>query len=113
MTETLKNELDKLSSLNPITKGDSIFFKKVGQTVTTTSQQYRVIFADYIVKPFEGFDFHTKFNNDIAPPTTIMVGTIEQSTDKMYKFKLSTLDGLKTWEGWCPKKSCRLELYCG
>lgn len=113
MTETLKKELEKLNNLNPIYNNDSVFFKKINNIPNNQNQIFRVIFADYIIKPFEGFDFHTKFNNNIAPPENIMYGEIIQTTEKMYKFKLKTSDGSKHWEGWCPKKSCRLEQYNG
>jgi len=82
---------------------DIIFYKKLNNSV----KKYKVIFEDYIVRPFEGFDFHDKFNHGNTPPSGVMYGIIIKETEKMYYFNLST-DSLESWSGWCPKKSCKV-----
>lgn len=69
-------------------------------------KEIKVSFADYFITGFPGFDFHKKWNNDIAPPCREMYGMIIKETEKMYKFKLHSADMSNMWEGWCPKKSC-------
>ena len=74
---------------------------------STQKEQATFIFEKYIVKPFEGFDFHDKFNNGIAPPDIVMGGTVERETEKMYYINANSPAG--TWSGWVPKKSVRVE----
>lgn len=45
-------------------------------------------FEDYLVSPFDGFDFHTKFNKGINIPLTVMQGRIVRTVGKMYYLKL-------------------------
>ena len=45
-------------------------------------------FEDYLVKPFENFDFHIKFNKGINIPLTVMQGRIIRTVGKMYYVKL-------------------------
>lgn len=82
-----------------------VTFKRNGNQLVDTSNKI-VTFMDYIVKPYEGFDFHKKFNNDVPPPEKVMVGIIEKETERMYYFNLRSEDGTKQWRGWCPRKSC-------
>ena len=63
---------------------------------------------DYIVKPYEGFDFHDKFNGGLPPYQKVMYGKIIKETDKMYQLVARTADGFKIWAGWVPKKSMRI-----
>lgn len=87
-------------------KFNEIVFKSNNNKIIDTSEK-QVIFEEYIIKPFPGFDFHKKFNKNIAPPSKIMFGFILKETEKMYYFKLRT-DKNVYWEGWCPKKSCKV-----
>lgn len=66
----------------------------------------KVIFADYIVKPYDGFDFHERWNNGTPPMQKTMIGEIDSQTQGMLHFNVKTEDGLQSWTGWCPKKSC-------
>lgn len=75
------------------------------QSVGITNE-VKVIFEDYIIKPFEGFDFHDKWNNGIPPYSKVMYGKITKETPKMYYFEVHTDTSTNMWCGWCPKKSC-------
>lgn len=79
-----------------------IFYKNT----SSNGDKVRVTFMDYIIKPFEGFDFHEKWNNNIPPPSKVMFGEIVEERERMYKFKLHPPTSPAIWEGWCPKKSC-------
>lgn len=119
MNDILRKQLDLLGSKDKLVDGKSvgiipnsfseIVFKK--QVTAKSDFEIKVTFADYIVKPFEGFDFHEKFNNGTPPPCKKMFGKIIKETEKMYKFDLQTETGSNKWCGWCPKKSvevCKL-----
>lgn len=73
---------------------------------SSNGDKVKVIFMDYIIKPFEGFDFHEKWNNNVPPPSKEMYGEIVEEREKMYKFRLHPSTSSTIWEGWCPKKSC-------
>ena len=72
----------------------------------TSSSTIKVTFEDYFITGFDGFDFHNKWNNGIAPYDKVMYGTIDKETPKMYYFNLEDQSHMHHWEGWCPKKSC-------
>lgn len=115
MNNIIKQQLNKLKDYPHIVDGtytidipdnfNSIIFKKNNIKSNNTIQ---VIFEDYIIKPFEGFDLHEKFNNGIAPYEKCMYGTIVKETEKMYYFDIHTSDNTKNWCGWIPKKSCKI-----
>jgi hypothetical protein len=117
MNDILRKQLDLLVDREKIIDGKSekeipdsfseIVFKK--QITVKSNFEIKVIFADYIVKPFPGFDFHDKFNGGIAPPNKKMFGKIIKETEKMYKFDLQSESGSNHWIGWTPKKS--VEVY--
>ena len=116
MNKIIFEQLNKLKAYPHIVDGvytndipekfESIIFKKNDIQLNNTSIQ--VIFEDYILKPFDGFDLHEKFNNGIVPYEKIMYGNIIKETEKMYYFNLHTADSSKTWIGWIPKKSCKI-----
>lgn len=70
------------------------------------SMTIRVEFADYFIKPFEGFDFHEKWNNGVPPFSKVMYGNILKETNGMWYFELHPATSTNIWRGWCPKKSC-------
>lgn len=82
------------------------FEKIVFKQNTSTPKEVKVVFSDYIIHPYDGFDLHEKWNNNIAPPFATMYGSIVQETNGMYRFNLHDENYEKTWQGWCPKKSC-------
>ena len=66
----------------------------------------KVVFADYYIKPFEGFDFHEKWNNGVPPFSKTMYGNIIKETEGMWYMEVHSATSTNTWRGWCPKKSC-------
>ena len=144
MNSTIRRQLEALKSLEFLVDGipstdipdsfSTITFKQ-SSSATTANEKVNVIFENYILKPFEGFDFHDKFNKGIAPQFKYMTGEILKKTEKMYFFKLQPaivetkvcahcfkpgdfkplckecaekfkeLDKIY-WCGWCPRKSC-------
>lgn len=127
---------DKNSSMIP-SSFDHIIFKHSSSSLKDFEDRV-IIFEDYIIKPFEGFDFHNKFNNGTPPPFKYMKGKVVKETEKMYYLdvkanvfksnfcnhclKKGTFDYLcdncsklykdvcnVTWKGWCPKKSCTIK----
>lgn len=79
-----------------------VFYKSDSKS----ADEVRVVFEDYIIKPFVGFDFHDKFNNGVPPYSKVMYGKITKETEKMYQFSLHSETSTSIWNGWCPKKSC-------
>ncbi len=45
-------------------------------------------FKDYLIHPFEGFDFHEKFNKGRCIPLSVMQGRIIRTVGKMYYIKV-------------------------
>lgn len=76
------------------------------QNTSSAGDKVKVVFMDYIIKPFDGFDFHEKWNDNVPPPSKVMYGEIVENREKMYKFRLHPPTSSTIWEGWCPKKSC-------
>lgn len=63
-----------------------VVFKKNSTEVHDTSMQI-FNFADYIIKPFAGFDFHKTFNKNNVTPLKYMRGQVIKETEKMYYIK--------------------------
>lgn len=81
-----------------------IFYKK-----NRDDKLIKVIFEDYIINPFPGFDLHDKWNNGIKPYAKVMYGKIKNETKGMYQLEVHSDVSDKIWTGWCPKKSCTVE----
>lgn len=150
MNNLERKQLDMLKTLPHTVDGsdiesipndfDKIVFHKVGSgnAVSELPKTLVITFEDYIIKPFNGFDFHEKFNNGIAPPFKIMEGEVIKETEKMVylscgahpvtsKFcnhclkygvvnylcddckKLYNSIDTIMWAGWCPKKSVNIK----
>lgn len=139
MLKTLEHSVDgKITCDIPESFSQLIFYKKGNKSLDTQSKTLYFIFADYIIKPFAGFDFHTKFNKGVPPPFKVMTGDILKETEKMYYISCKSIvmpmkqcmhclkcgvvnyvceDCSKlyneidkvTWEGWIPKKSLTLK----
>ena len=108
----LKKQLQMLSNYKALVDSDQnkcildaedsiIFYKQ-----EKSNNNIKIIFENYFIYPFEGFDFHDKYNKGIPPYSKEMVGKILKETEKMYYFKGHSLTDPKIWEGWVPKKSC-------
>ena len=108
LKKTLEFQVDgKPSKDFPEFFSEVTFLKSGSDLVDTRDKTF--IFEDYIIRPFEGFDFHDKFNNGIAPPEKVMVGKIIKETEKMYFIEAESLFDIKTWKGWVPKKSVKID----
>lgn len=112
MNDILRNQIKFISDncelespvIGDIDNIDYIIVKK-----SKKKQEIKVIFENYIIHPFNGFDFHDKFNNGKPPFDKVMYGEILRETEKMYYLRLHTETNIeKYWVGWCPKKSCTI-----
>lgn len=114
MNKILLDQLQKLATAHFDVDGKSgkdfnfskpfseiLFYRK-----NNDNNEVKIIFEDYIINPFNGFDFHEKWNNNIPPYSKTMYGKIEKETKGMYYFKGHSETDDKIWEGWVPKKSC-------
>lgn len=118
MNRTVKEQLQKLIAFHFNTdnhnsvKGFNEPFTEIIFSKKKSSQsldEIRVTFEDYIIKPFDGFDFHDKWNNGQPPYAKVMYGKIVGETKGMYKLSVHSETSTKFWIGWCPKKSCKIK----
>jgi hypothetical protein len=107
MLKTLEFQVDGKPSKDFPESFSEIVFSKSGVKLLDVSEK-TFSFEKYIVQPYEGFDFHDKFNKGVAPPEQVMMGCVVKETEKMYYLKLHSSYSDKTWEGWCPKKSVKV-----
>jgi hypothetical protein len=89
MNKILLDQLQKLATAHFDVDGKSgkdfdftkpfseiLFYRKNKEA----NNEIKIIFEDYILNPFDGFDFHEKWNNNIPPYSKIMYGKIEKET---------------------------------
>ena len=108
MSKILQAQIERLSSKYPCTtNGNTITVHRYSDMPVI--KEIKVIFEDYFITGFPGFDFHEKFNNNIPPFDKVMYGKIIKETDRMYYFDLHTETSDKQWMGWCPNKSCTIK----
>lgn len=136
MLKTLEFQVDGKPSKDFPESFSEVVFKKNSTNIVDTSMQL-FNFADYMVKPFDGFDFHKNFNKGSITPLKFMQGQIMRETDKMYYIKArgyslptkvcghcleqgnfdTVCNNCKQqmpiienvyWEGWSPKKACKI-----
>ena len=93
----------------PESFSEIVFFKKDTGNKDSIKNEVKVIFENYIINPFPGFDLHDKWNNGIKPYDKVMYGKILKETKGMYYFELHSETSDKIWKGWCPKKSCTIK----
>lgn len=112
MDKLIINQLNSLvdvpHSIEYDNEGNPISIKFYKNTLEF-DKVYRIIFQEYFVKGFDGFDFNEKWNNGVYPPDIVMYGSIIEETENMYKLKLSDNNDRNQWTGWCPKKCCKVE----
>ena len=90
MSQKVLEQIKKLSNLEYTLDNGSIdldqYFSEITFKKRNADKQavdsIRVVFEDYIIKPFDGFDLHEKWNNGIAPYSKII-----KSTFKLELFK--------------------------
>ena len=109
MLKNLEFQVDGKPSKEFPDSFSKVLFKHTGNEELKDSSDKIIVFADYMVNPYEGFDFHKKFNSNNPPPEVVMYGVVLRETEKMYYLKLRTKDGQKSWLGWSPKKSVRIQ----
>lgn len=63
---------------------------------------------DYIIHPYPGFTLHDNWNGGIIPTDKQMHILILNNMGKMIKVQAKGINNNKLWEGWLPKKSCKL-----
>ena len=110
LAKTLDFQVDGKPSKDFPESFSEITFMRSNKTLDDKSLEKVFVFEDYIIKPYQGFDFHDKFNNGIAPPEKTMQGFILRETEKMWYLSVHTFDNMKFWMGYCPKKSVRIDL---
>lgn len=93
----------------PESFSEVVFFKKDGNSPDAQTNEIKVVFENYIINPFPGFDLHEKWNNGVAPYDKVMYGKLLKETKGMYYFELHSEVSDKIWRGWCPKKSCTIK----
>ena len=75
---------------------------------------YLIELADYILKPYDGFDLHVNWNNNTIPVDKHMKCEIVKIMGPMIRingvgFDLqSTADLFTTWSGWLPMKGIKI-----
>lgn len=107
MLKNLEFQVDGKPSKDFPDSFSEVIFKKNGSQ-SFNSNMKNFTFADYIVTPFDGFDFHKKFNKDVPPPEKNMSGIIVKETEKMWYIDAIGKFTGKSWSGWVPKKSCTI-----
>lgn len=136
MLKTLEFQVDGKPSKDFPEFFSEVVFKKNSTNIIDKSLQI-FNFADYMIKPFNGFDFHEKFNKGNITPLKFMQGQIMKETEKMYYIKakgfsmpskvcchclevincdtvcnkckkqIPVVENIY-WEGWTPKKACTI-----
>ena len=66
---------------------------------------YRIVVADYIIRPFDGFTLHDNWNQGIVPTDPTMNIEVIQVMGKMVKVNAVGVVDNKLWSGWLPQKS--------
>lgn len=76
----------------------------------SVGKQYILELAQYIIKPYDGFDLHKNWNNNIPPKDKYLKCKCVQTMGKMLKVDGVGFDVLhgtetsNTWTGWLPQK---------
>lgn len=112
MLNNLKHSVDgKESEETPEDFKEIVWYKNSTDSIMDPSElpgaKKLFLFESYFVKPFEGFDFHEKFNRGVPPPEILMEGEIIKETEKMLYIDCGA--GEKRWSGWCPKKCVKIK----
>ena len=105
MNKIINKQLEILKSKYQFEEkdGNFVFHSK---KETDSKDHKKIVFEDYFITGFPGFDFHDKYNNGVAPFAKVMYGEILKETEKMYYVSVHSDSSDKRWVGWVPKKSC-------
>lgn len=110
LSKALVFQVDGIPSKEIPESFSKITFEKSDKNLDNLIIDKTFIFENYMMEISEKFDFHIKFNNSVPPPSQVMCGSVLKETEKMYYVSLHTFDGKKSWIGWTPKKSVRIEM---
>ena len=107
MNVLIKKELDKVKVANVQESGNTIYVKGtklLNQIQFEKNKYYRIELKDYLVHPYEGFNLHIQWNNNIAPKDCIMNIEVIDTMGKMIKVTGCGESGI-VWTGWLPISS--------
>ena len=96
MNNFLYNQLQKTTQVSFYKKDGTVLSKsdlKDQDVLIIKAKDYKenikvFTFQSYLINPFEGFDFHIKFNKGKNIPLKVMQGTILRTVGKMYYIKV-------------------------
>ena len=69
---------------------------------------YQIKVKDYIIHPYEGFNLHSQWNNNIIPKDDTMNIHVLQTMGKMIKVNGIGIHTNTPWIGWLPKSSFQI-----
>lgn len=113
MNEIIKEQLKKvkIAAIPAYSESDGEITipKSTGRNLNPDLLQvghyYRIVVAEYIVKPFEGFTLHDNWNQGRIPTDRQMSVEILQLMGKMVCINALGINDRKPWTGWLPIKS--------
>ena len=113
MNEIIKEQLKKvkIAAIPAYSESDGeiIIPKSTGRNLNPDLLQvghyYRIIVAEYIVKPFEGFTLHDNWNQGRIPTDRQMSVEILQLMGKRVYISALGIYDRTQWTGWLPIKS--------
>ncbi len=96
MNNFLNNQLQKTTQVSFYKKDGTLLSKselKDQDILIIKAKDYKeniklFTFQTYLINPFEGFDFHVKFNKGKNIPLKVMQGQILKTVGKMYYIKV-------------------------
>lgn len=113
MNKLIQDQLNKVKVANipPYSSTDTeiVIPKNINNVINLDSLQvghyYKIVVAEYIIKPFEGFTLHDNWNKGIIPTDNQMNAEIVQFMGKMVYINALGINDNKPWTGWLPIKS--------
>ena len=112
MNELIKKELQNCKvALIPNLDDDATLLlipkgtRNCTEIVFEKGKFYKVRFANYIVHPYEGFNLHIQWNNNIPPKEDIMNVEVLEIMGKMIKLNCTGCEHNSVWVGWVPISS--------
>lgn len=78
--------------------------RSVSEIVFEKGKYYCIELKDYIIHPYEGFNLHVQWNNNIPPKDIVMNVEVLDIMGKMIKVTGTGSSGI-VWTGWLPISS--------
>lgn len=69
---------------------------------------YKIEVEDYIIKPYDGFNLASNWNNGVVPKDKVMNCEITQIMGKMIRVEAVGVNTNNSWSGWLPRKSIHI-----